>query len=158
MRKKTAQELEKLLKEYPLTKAHKVLEKILKCKTLEELTEFEFLKLVRVITDTFLSQFYNDETPSMFKDEVLAILNNSNEKRWFNWSWHDALRVFLFGQDIAEVWFEILEAGERAMLEPLLFEYLKIEILYYNLDTKNEDLEKLVIDYFKREILKVEVS
>jgi len=147
MRAKTA---EQLLKESPKVGA-KTLTEILKWKTLEELTEFEFLTLVETLADTFLAEYYSDNTLTAYKQEVKDILTNN--KGFLGWSWREALRVFFFGQEIAEIWFDILEHEEREALGELLLEYLKKEILdYKNLDP--DDLEELVINYFRRELKK----
>jgi len=156
MRAKTAQKLEALLKESPTLRGAKTLTEILKWKTLAELTEFEFLTLVDVLVDTFLAEFYGDETPNAYRKEVLDIL--TNRKGLLGWDWQNALRVFFSGQDVAEIWFDILEAEEREALEKLLIEYLKEEILNYkNLDPERKDLEELVLDYFRREILEKDI-
>jgi len=148
MRAKTTQNFEQLLKESPNAKT---LTEILKLKTLEELTEFEFLTLVETLADTFLAEYYSDNTLTAYKQEVKDILTNN--KGFLGWSWREALRVFFFGQEIAEIWFDILEHEEREALGELLLEYLKKEILdYKNLDP--DDLEELVINYFRRELKK----
>ena len=153
MRAKTAQNFEQLLKESPKAVGVKTLTEILKWKTLKELTEFEFLTLVETLAGTFLAEYYSDDIPSAYKQEVKDILTNS--KGFLGWNWQKALRVFFFGQDVAEIWFNILEPEEREALEELLLEYLKKEILdYKNLDPDRKDLEKLVMDYFRREIKK----
>ena len=156
MRTKTAQKIEALLKKSPTLMGAKTLTEILKWKTLKELTEFEFLTLVDALIDTFLAEFYGDETPIGYRQEVLDIL--TNRKGFLGWDWQTTLRVFFFGQDVAEIWFDILEAEVREALEKLLLEYLKEEILNYkNLDPKRKDLEELVLDYFRREIVKKDV-
>jgi hypothetical protein len=130
MRAKTA---EQLLKESPKVGA-KTLTEILKWKTLEELTEFEFLTLVETLADTFLTEYYSDNTLTAYKQEVKDILTN-NKGSLLGWNWQKALRVFFFGQDVAEIWFDILEQEEREALGEILLEYLKKEILdYKNLD------------------------
>jgi hypothetical protein len=153
MRAKTAQNFEQLLKESPKAVGVKTLTEILKLKTLEELTEFEFLTLVETLADTFLAEYYRDDIPSVYRQEAKDILTNS--KGFLGWNWQKTLRVFFFGQDVAEIWFDILEHEEREALGELLLEYLKKEILdYKNLDPDRKDLEELVIDYFRRELKK----
>lgn len=153
MRTKTAQNFEQLLKESPTVVGVKTLTEILKWKTLEELTEFEFMTLVETLAGTFLAEFYSDGTPSVYRQEVKDILTNC--KGVLDWNWQKALRVFFFWQDVDEIWFDILEPEEREALEKLLLEYLKKEILDYKiLDPDRKDLKELVMDYFRREIVK----